>query len=299
MSKRITKCKKCNAPIEPERIDTAAGSYKCTCGYFMIHERFRVLPNIENQTPQTSIQPKTKNGDIIINLRSSGEDSGDEISSKSRKKKVPVWIQILYYILGGIVSFITIMTVINGLIVKPQDQDPEPTIQVEIKERKADAHGETTAEPASSNGITEREPPSPMVTPTSAPIKDKGSLTGTNNDGSVWEYSGEYIITDNEKIPHGIGNMKYSDVEFDGEWINGLFVEGMFINMDGDTYNGEFIYIDDIYYFHGNGKMVWKNGDWYNGEWFNGLIYGNGTYYHASKNLYETGVWVNGIYSSK
>lgn len=74
---------------------------------------------------------------------------------------------------------------------------------------------------------------------------------------------------------------------FDGKWIHGKFVEGMWRVQSGDSYTGTF---NNEWMFHGAGKYLWGDGESYEGDWVRGNRHGKGTYIHIDGSVYE-GDW--------
>jgi len=64
----------------------------------------------------------------------------------------------------------------------------------------------------------------------------------------------------------------YTDAEYDGEWLNGLF--------------------------HGKGKMTWLDGETYEGDYVNGKRQGKGKYTYANGKV-EEGRYENGEFIGK
>ncbi|MFZ5968847.1 MAG: stalk domain-containing protein [Bacillota bacterium] len=111
-------------------------------------------------------------------------------------------------------------------------------------------------------------------------------------DNSTGIYSGE---TQNSK-PHGMGSFQYYSAnthnakEYNGEFRYAkLHGDGVLIFNNGDQYTGSFVNNK----FHGNGTLICANGDRYVGEWKYDVKHGQGTMTWANGNKY-VGSWVNG-----
>lgn len=84
---------------------------------------------------------------------------------------------------------------------------------------------------------------------------------------------GEYIELNKDiKIPHGEGIKFYKNgnAKYYGTFFNGKY--------------------------HGNGKLVYENGDYYIGQFRNGLIHGEGKEYYFDGNILYDGDWTNNEY---
>ena len=120
---------------------------------------------------------------------------------------------------------------------------------------------------------------------------------GTYNDGENRDvYKGEW--KDNSR--HGKGKLIYKDGSFyEGTWEDGMPRHGKGTYKYGGTYNyGE---NRDVYEgefrdgkFHGQGKLIYKDGSVYEGTWENGMPRnGKGTYKETFGRVYE-GAFVDG-----
>jgi hypothetical protein len=94
----------------------------------------------------------------------------------------------------------------------------------------------------------------------------------------------------------GSGSIKYPNgMIFAGEWgAKGMEGEGMAFYptwQGGAVYSGQFVNGK----MHGKGIINFKTGNWYNGDWEMGKISGQGTYYNAKSNKFDTGQFKNGI----
>lgn len=68
------------------------------------------------------------------------------------------------------------------------------------------------------------------------------------------------------------------------------FGKGLFIDVDGSRYEGDFLHDRK----EGKGKIVYKNGCWYQGDWVSDQFHGQGTMVWADGTKF-TGDWQNGM----
>jgi hypothetical protein len=141
--------------------------------------------------------------------------------------------------------------------------------------------------------------------------KRSGKGTTANADGD--RYEGEF----KDGSFHGIGHLKTSrNIEYTGEFANGLFAKGVVQFADGSVYEGTMVNSkydgygilrgsDNSYYEgeykagrkHGFGSQRWPNGDTYEGQYENGVESGKGKYVFASEGRVYQGNFVNGKFN--
>jgi len=103
-------------------------------------------------------------------------------------------------------------------------------------------------------------------------------------------YDGEWVYTNNEQIPDGMGVMKYMNNNmYYGQWKNGSANGlGIFQYFNGDIYKGQWTAGKK----NGVGIFQRLNGDVYRGEWENDKKNGMGKYVYKNGDFYE-GEWAN------
>ena len=121
------------------------------------------------------------------------------------------------------------------------------------------------------------------------------TIEPTNDDGLKGTYVGP--VDDNEDY-HGKGCLKWDDGRsYDGNWEHGVMSGyGKMRGFDEDprkppwTYTGYFS--ENMQ--HGDGEMVWDNGDKFKGVWKKGLRDGDGVFIKANGDKLK-GKWVDGL----
>ena len=115
-----------------------------------------------------------------------------------------------------------------------------------------------------------------------------------NNSLYKGSYYGSYtkskIDGEKVKIPYGKGSFKCDKMNYDGEWIDGLFSGIGNFSIDSFTYVGSFL----SGVKNGVGKITFKNKEVYEGEWSNDLLNGKGKYIYVNGDIYE-GNFLNGL----
>ena len=90
-------------------------------------------------------------------------------------------------------------------------------------------------------------------------------------------------VADHGKEKHPTPHHGTMSEFFDGSWVNGKFVHGLWRVQSGDAYEGHFL----EWMFHGQGTYKWGDGETYTGDWICGRRHGHGQYLHIDGSVYE------------
>lgn len=122
--------------------------------------------------------------------------------------------------------------------------------------------------------------------------KANGRYVFVSADGNN-KFDGQY----RDDVRNGPGSqiMVDLDARYDGEWVDGKFVRGIYTRKNGERYEGEFL----NYEAHGRGTYTFVDGSRYEGELRDGKPDGRGTYRGKTDDgrwATWTGEWQAGCY---